>query len=123
MIDFKFNEQLQILEASYEGTIVINDLIDYGNKIFSNKSLPRDLKILTDATMADYNLKLHEFPVLIRELEKHIRPYNNIRAAFIQSRPRETAYSMLLEQEIPPGKYYHAVFSTRKAALEWLLAE
>ncbi|MFP4367755.1 MAG: hypothetical protein ACLFQA_11735 [Bacteroidales bacterium] len=123
MIRFEFNDQLQILEVFYEGTINFIDLVDYGNKIFSNSSLPRDLKILTYASGAGYHLEHHELPLLTKKLEEHIRPYNKIRAAFIQSRPRETAYSILMEQEIAHDKYDHAVFSTRKAALEWLLVE
>ncbi len=43
MIEYKFNEELQILEVFYEGNINFNDLIDYGNSVFSDKSLPRDL--------------------------------------------------------------------------------
>lgn len=48
MIRFKFNDQLQILEVFYEDTINFIDLVDYGNKIFSNMLLPRYLKIITD---------------------------------------------------------------------------
>jgi hypothetical protein len=49
MIEYKFNEELQILEVRYEGSIRISDLMKYGNSVFTDESLPRDLRILTDA--------------------------------------------------------------------------
>ncbi len=48
--------------------------------------------------------------------------YSWVRAAFIQLSPRETALSFLMEQEISTDKYKHAIFSTRQAALNWLLS-
>ena len=68
MIEYKFNEELQILEVFYEGNINFNDLIDYRNSVFSDKSLPRDLRILTDATKSSYNLNPDEIHLLYREL-------------------------------------------------------
>ncbi len=122
MIEYKFNEELQILEVFYEGTITFNDLIDYGNSVFSDKSLPRDLRILTDATMACYKLVPDEIPQVVKLTLEHIKPYNKVKAAFIQSKPIETALSQLLESEFTSGKYEHAVFSARKSALDWLMS-
>jgi len=120
MINYKFNEELQILEVSYEGEISFSDLTDYGNSIYSDRSLPEYLKILADATRACYKLTHEELPLLVRDLEKHIMPYKSVRAAFIHGNPRETAISMLLEHEKLSDKYEHAVFSSRKAAVDWL---
>ena len=122
MIDYKFNEELQILEVIYEGSIRISDLMNYGNSIFSDESLPRDLRILTDAKKASYILLPEEIPQVIKMTLQHIKPYNKVKAAFIQSKPIETALSLLLELEFQSGKYKHSVFSSRQAALHWLLS-
>jgi hypothetical protein len=122
MISYHFNDELQMLEVFYEGVIGISDLTSYGRSIFSDISLPRDLRILTDVTEATYNLKPDEIPLIIELTQQHIKPYNKVKVAFIQSKPLETALSYLLEMKFPPGKYKHSVFSTRRAAINWLLA-
>jgi hypothetical protein len=122
MINFNFNNELQVLEVFYEGKITLDDLTGYGNSISSNDSLPRNLKILADATKASYELTPGEIPRIVELTKEHIKPYKHVKAAFLQSKPLETALSHLLELEFTPGKYEHAVFSTRKAALAWLLS-
>jgi hypothetical protein len=120
MIISQFNTDLNILDVTYFGKIEFIDLIEFGNTIYSDKSLPRNLKILTDVTKAEYLLKHSEFPSLVSALHKHISAYDSVSAAFIQNKPKETAYSMILELEAKIPNYHHAVFSTRESALNWL---
>lgn len=70
MINYRFNKHLDILEVIYSGKIEFNDLIDFGNKVYSDQSLPRKLKILADVTKAEYSLKLSEFKDLFSVLKK-----------------------------------------------------
>jgi hypothetical protein len=122
MIYSKFNDELQILEVFYEGEITLNDLAEYGNNVCLDTSLPRNLRILTDATKASYNkLDPGQIPAVIELTKENIKPFQRVKAAFIQSKPIETALSHLLELEFDSDKYHHSVFSTRKAALDWLL--
>lgn len=121
MITFHFNKTLDILEVTYSGKIEFSDLIEFGNKMYSNKTLPRKLKILTDVTKAEYILKHSEFKDLVSALRKHISVYKSVHAAYIQNKPKETAYSMILELEANIPNYHHAVFSAPEAAIDWLL--
>lgn len=121
MITFQFNNNLDILEVTYSGRIQFSDLIEYGNKVYSDQSLPRKLKTLTDVNQAEYRLEPSEFKQLIIELKKHVSAYDSFHAAFIQNKPRETAYSMILELEAKIPNYHHAIFATRQAAINWLL--
>jgi hypothetical protein len=66
MISYKFNESLQILEVIYSGDIGFEDLTDYGDQICSNEELPRNLKILADATKANYKVTPEEIPVVAK---------------------------------------------------------
>ena len=121
MISSQFNTELQILEVYYEGNIKLNDLIDFWNEVHNNKSQPRNLHLLIDATRAQYELDADEFSELVKAMAQHVSAYELIKAAFIQSKPKETAYSMLLDQRVTVPNYHHAIFYTREAALEWLL--
>ncbi|MBC7197321.1 MAG: hypothetical protein H5U39_08725 [Deferribacterales bacterium] len=61
MITHSFNETLQILEVKYEGCITLEDLMEFGNWVATNKELPRELKILTDASESEYKLVHKDF--------------------------------------------------------------
>jgi len=122
MIDYWFNNELQILEVTYSGDIYADDLIRYGEEIASNQELPKDvLRILTDVTAARYQIYPHENEKLREALKRHTARFYMVRAAFLQTRPRETALSLLFSQNTGNPRYIHKVFSERDAALNWLL--
>ncbi|QQS52285.1 MAG: hypothetical protein IPM71_06000 [Bacteroidota bacterium] len=122
MISYQFNNNLQILEVEYSGEVDLNQLIEYGEKIKNDGSLPRNLLILTDATKANYRFEISDTSIILDTLKEQLSSYTSVRTAVIHQRPMETAFSMALEvdQEIPG--YQHMVFATRTAALNWLLA-
>ncbi len=121
MIAKYFNTELNIPEVKYTGDIYLKDLMEFGNQIYQDSTLPRILLILTDVTKAQYRLSISEFPEMMDNMKKHVSVYKMIKAAFIQAQSKETAYSMHLETQYNIPKYHHAIFATREAALEWLL--
>ena len=122
MIEYWFNNKLQILEVTYSGDIYADDLIRYGEEIASNPELPEDvLRILTDVTAARYHIHPHENETLREALKRHTARFYMVRAAFLQTSPRETALSLLFSQNTGNPRYIHKVFSERDAALNWLL--
>jgi hypothetical protein len=122
MITSEFNFKIGILEVVYSGNIILPDLIEFGDKIFSDQSLPRQLLILTDVTNATYHLSNEDFETVLKNIKKHLSAFEYIKGAFIQAKPRETAYSMLLSEKNPVKNYMRGVFSTRDAAEKWLLS-
>ena len=121
MITFKHNREQGILEVKYSGQINMEELINYGEQIFENKSLPRRLKILTDVSDGYYNINPSEFPELKEKLEIHLSVYEHIKAAFVHSKPRETAYALIISEENSIPNYERRVFSTMSAARRWLM--
>jgi hypothetical protein len=122
MISYEFNEELEILEVFYTGDISLLDVLEYGEMIKKDFSLPRDLKILTDATRANYTINPGEISHLHQVMKEQIKPYHSVKTAVIQEKPLETAISMLVDSQGPIQAYQHQVFSSRKAAIKWLLA-
>ncbi len=122
MITSEFNKESGILEVYYSGNISVSDLIEFGNLIYTDQSLPRKLLVLTDVTEASYILEINEFEEVITHLKKHLSAFDYIKVAFIQAKPKETAYSMLLSEENPLNNYFRGVFSTHDAAITWLLS-
>lgn len=121
MIAYNFNNTLQILEVFYTGAIDRIELLNYGSWVANNKGLPRELRILTDATDAEYKITRADFNELMAALEFNCQSYKWIKAAFIQKKPTETAFSTLTAYESTIPNYTHAVFYTKEAAFAWLL--
>ncbi len=122
MISYQFNHNLQIIEVEYTGDVDLNQLLEYGERVKNDGSLPRDLLILTDATKANYLFDIAENSVMLETLKDQLKPYNSVRVAVIHSKPMETAMSMLVDADHKIADYNHMVFTTRRAALQWLLA-
>ncbi len=123
MIKIFFNKEFFILEVNFIGEISFIDLYEYGEKIRQDNDLPRNLKILTDATQAIYKISPEEIVLMLEDLKIQIEPYHSVKTAVIQNKPIETAISMMVDINLSIPDYMHKVFSTRKAAIEWLMAE
>jgi len=121
MIKYNFNEELNVLEVFYTDDIYLQDLIEYGEMLQHSETLPRDLKILTDATNANYKLIPAEVKILTEAMKNQIRSYNSVKTAYFHQKPYETAMSYIVKNESFKNDYQHNVFSTREAALHWLL--
>lgn len=120
MIDYSFNKKLGILEVTYKGIITVDELFDYGQMLYEDDSLPRDLKVLTDVTKGEYNILPEDITAILEKLRKHVSKYENMRVAFVHTNPKSLALSYLFERRLDTGKYQHRIFSTREGALNWL---
>jgi hypothetical protein len=123
MIEYYLNSETQILEVTYKDDICIKDLLEYGEMIKKNRTYPRNLKILTDATFAKYILEPTDVNLMLKALKEQIQPYESVKSAVFHNKPRETAISHLVNLWGPIPNYQHKVFSTKEAALLWLLYE
>lgn len=121
MIAMSFNEELDILEIVYNGDIDFDDLINLGEKIRDNSHLPRSLKMLTDASKANYIFPPDKIPQMAEIIKSHIGSYSRVKAAFVQVRPTETAMSIVMNNENNSDKYVRRVFCLRETAIQWLL--
>lgn len=120
MISYHFNKEMQILEVNYIGNVTFEDLMEYGEMMRNNKSFPRELKIITDASSASYQLEPEDIAKLLKALREQVKPFNTVKNAVLHQKPKETAMSFLVENDGPIPNYKHNVFSTREAALAWL---
>ncbi len=120
MVSYLFNKDLGLLEAKFEADVVVSEVADYIISTKENKTYPRDLKIITDATSANFKFSPSDLNILIEENYKSIEKYDFITDAIILENPKNTALSMLFGELVKTNKYRFNVFSTRDAALNWL---
>ena len=122
MIISKFNNKTGLLETKFEGEVTINEIVDYLHSIQENKTYPRVLKIITDATNADMNFTPGDIRIMIEKKFKTSSKYEFIVIAMIVSKPKETAFSILYHELTKAKIKNHRceIFSTKDAALHFL---
>jgi len=120
MILTEFNQNTGILNSKFEGEVTLNEIVDYIRKTKKNKSYPRVLKILTDATKSHMNLVFSDLDIIVAENHKSIEQYNCIIDAILIDTPNETVLSMLYQELAKTGKYKFKIFATSEAAIYWL---
>ncbi|MFA5298019.1 MAG: hypothetical protein WC389_07405 [Lutibacter sp.] len=120
MVTSKFNYETGILESIFVGEVYLKEILDYIISTKENNSFPRLLKIITDTNDANFNFDINDLEIIIAENEKSLEKYDYIIDAIIVDNPKNTAISMLYQKLGENGKYKFEVFSTKKAALNWL---
>ena len=121
MIKCSFNKDLQILEVIYEGDINTEDLFKLTKYFRENNKLPQKLNILIDASNGNYNFNPNEVGKFIEDINLTLKKFKFIKEAFIYSKPKETAISLLYASGQKNNNYYHKIFATKETALQWLI--
>ena len=120
MVRTEFNHQTGILNSKFEGDVNINEIVDYVIATRENKSYPRILKILTDATTANMDFTPRDLTLIVEENYRSLEKYDFIIDAILLKSPKETALSILYQELAKTNKYIFQVFSTKEAAVKWL---
>ncbi len=120
MVVAKFNDQTGLLDSNFMGEVTLKEVIDYIIATKENKSYPRKLKILTDATNSNMNFNAGDLLAIVNENNKSLENYQYIIDAIVIESPKETALSILYQEIAKNPKYKFRTFSTREAAYEWL---
>lgn len=121
MIITTFDASNNILHSKFSGNISFTELIEYFHQLGRNNIFPSSLYYFEDHTEAEYSFKASEVKKLARVLNICITRFEYIRVAIVQSKPKETAFSIMAIQNIKHNKVYALVFSTHEAAMEWLM--
>ena len=123
MITYIFNKATGILETKFEGDISINDITAYILSLRGDKTLPKKLKIFTDASNGKRtdDVVPNDLAILIEENSKSLAERDFIFDAFVVSSSLEMALSMLYQELIKAKNYKFGIFSTKEAALNWLM--
>lgn len=120
MVITSFDQHSGILDSRFDGEVTVQEIVDYIDATRLNKSYPRVLKILTDATNAQMNFPPAEIPQIVEANYKSLEQYELIIDGIVIDTPRETALTMLYQELAATNKYRFEVFASRDAAISWL---
>lgn len=122
MISRHINKDTGIIETTYEGIVTLQEVISYIGELRNTGKYPKKLLILTDAVHGRFMFSEEEDQILAGIVRQYAPSYELIKDAIIIDDPRTTAYSLLYRHaasSIP--NYRFEIFSTREAAIKWLL--
>jgi len=120
MVLTEFNEKSGILHSKFDGVVSLLEVVEYIRATKNNTTYPRDLKILTDSREAIMNFNVDDLDVIVLENTQSIKNYDSITDAIVLDGAIETALSLLYQELSKLKNYKFNVFSTEKAALNWL---
>ena len=120
MVNAEFDHQTGILNTCFEGEVFLHEIFDYIVATKENRSYPRFLKILTDATNAQMSFSPEDLNRIVEENKKSLEKYDYIIDAIVVDSPKVAALSVLYQEIAKASNYRFMVFSTRAAAVKWL---
>lgn len=116
-----FDDKLGILVLTVENELSPEFVIEYYHNLASNSVYPRDLKVLSFITATSYPVKPEDVSAMVGSLEEACTKYNSITEAFVAEDPYATVITTLFSKQARIQNYRSKVFSTKEAALKWLL--
>lgn len=120
MVSAEFSEQDGLVYTRFSGRVKSEEIIEYIIRNTKNKKYPRNLKILTDATGTEFTFPPRELEKIREKIYDNMKNYNFIADAIVTTSPNATALAIMYQGFEQIENYYFKVFSTEKAALEWL---
>lgn len=122
MITSHINRDTGIVETVLSGLITFEDVVRYIDELKNLQKFPKKLLILTDSVNGRFEFTAEEDQKIASMVQQHAPHFEVIKDAIIIDDPRTTAYSLLYRNassNIP--NYLFEIFSTREAAINWLL--
>ncbi len=116
-----FDSSLGLLVLTVENELTPGAVIDYYNDLGKNKDYPRDLKVICFVTATNYIVKPDDLDEMVGALEKACESYKMLSEAFVAEDPYSTVITTLFSEKAKMANYRSKVFSTKEAALQWLL--
>jgi hypothetical protein len=122
MTTYRFNTESGIIESRFEGVVGIQEIAEHIKKLGSDKTLPADLRILTDTRNAVFHFNTKSIDLLMDALKNSDIKHASIKDAIIQDSPDITAYTFIYGKMISDRQNHQLkIFSTISSAINWLL--
>lgn len=121
MIHTIYDPELRVISTYYSGKIDAKEIIEYIDKLEVDKKVYENLLYFEDQSKAEFIFNPSEIRKLIHALFTKASSLSAIRVAILNLRPKETAFSLIAIRLLKGKKVNAKVFSTKEAALDWLL--
>ena len=121
MIQTNYNSESKIISTNYIGKIDANEIIEYFGDLNIEGDFKKDLLYIDDHTQAEFDFKALDIKQIVHALYDKIIKLNSIRVAVVNTKPKETAYSLIAIRLLRAKNMHAKAFCTKEAAQDWLL--
>jgi hypothetical protein len=117
---YEFHPELNILFKNYYGPISIEDIFSSWEYAINNDIIPSDLKgFILDFREATFDFKTERFIEIVDFYKRSLDTFLGKKVALISTNPSDLVVPILFNSK--DKDYVSKSFSTREAAIEWLL--
>jgi len=119
MTNIFFDEKKQVLIWEFNDLITIYDILDSIEKI-NEYSYKNEIKIYCSATDSLLAIRYEELPYAAEKIQNILNYFTEIKLSIVVNNPKTTAFFYMAFIDIQKDNLTSKVFSTEKAAKEWL---
>lgn len=119
-IEINFDEKQSILRITSEGTISADMIVKLYEKILNNKKYPRNLKLLINTPVSNFQLKPKQMEDIVNAAKKAYKAYDSIKEALVVDGPYNTMIATLYSERNTLPNFEVKIFSSKTVALNWL---
>jgi hypothetical protein len=120
MINYEIDEN-GIFTVKFKGDISFDEILAFIQILKDFNELKNQLKVLYDLSDAELELSQEQVRQISEKGIEATSRFERVMAAFVVSEPKETAYSIIFSLLNSSPHTIRDVFSTRSAAISWLL--
>ncbi|MBN1952888.1 MAG: hypothetical protein JW801_16915 [Bacteroidales bacterium] len=121
MIDYLIDAQ-GIFTVKFSGPVSFLEIKEYLEKFKVIDKLPEHIRLLYDFQEGEINLAEDDLVNIAQLADEATLGFESVRTAFIVSKPDVTAFTFIFSQLKKNDRSIRRVFSTRDAAMNWLLS-
>lgn len=122
-MEYYYDNDIKVLTYNASGQIEKSYIINFYKHMGENDTYPRTLKTLIDARECTYKFEISDMDEMFAALTDALENYTMVREAIVVEKLFETVFATLFAEGMVHPKYKFKVFSTRQAALNWLLRQ
>jgi hypothetical protein len=119
MIEEHYYTESHFLYSKARGRISYSDLIGFIRSICPEKVASKEIRLIFDGTKARYDFGPENVTHAVQELAQMGRKFDRVQVAIVHSTPIETAYAMMVGEDLSLSNYSQKVFCTVEEAKEW----
>lgn len=120
MIKLNYIENNDFYELNYNGEIKINEIKEYLNSLYMMET-PDIVKFLHNGHDATFKIEPEEIDSIKQIALKILDKHTMVKIASLHNDPEGTSLSILASYNISAENFRYKTFSTKDAALLWLL--
>ena len=107
-----------IYTIDFNGEICVQDLTAAVQEISKSDPENKNIMVVYDFTNTKLNIDEEHLPSLEELALSSTQQADNVCIAIVTEKPKTTAFSLIFSASLP--KLYTQVFTTRRAAIEWI---